>query len=252
MESIYWTSLLYPISGAHHDVRLANTRKAQAGQAEMMQRGVARALLAKGVSRSRSAPLAAASVLARSSSVLARSAAPFSPLTASPLLHKVAMCSVRSTGLLSMADDLPRWRPVQSKLAGLVAAAGSTTAACAFCSSSAAVAPAAATTQPAEQQAADKGLPTVVLYQYEPCPYCCKVKAVLDYLRIPYEVVEVNPLTKKETKAFTDYRKVPVCKINGFVRHHLAPARARRGRTDRQRQRRRGQPRGRGQVAPVG
>lgn len=113
-----------------------------------------------------------------------------------------------------MADDLSWWRPVQSKLAGLIAAAGSTTAACAFCSSSAAVAPAAATN---EQLAADKGLPTVVLYQYEPCPYCCKVKAVLDYLRIPYEVVEVNPLTKKETKAFTDYRKVPVCKINGEV-----------------------------------
>lgn len=105
---------------------------------------------------------------------------------------------------------------MQSKLAGLVAAAGSTTAACAFCSSSAAVAPSSATTQQ-EQQKSGKGLPSVVLYQYEPCPYCCKVKAVLDYLRIPYEVVEVNPLTKKETKAFTDYRKVPVCKINGEV-----------------------------------
>jgi microsomal prostaglandin-E synthase 2 len=57
----------------------------------------------------------------------------------------------------------------------------------------------------------------VVLYQYEPCPYCCKVKAVLDYLSIPYHVVEVNPLTKKETKAFTDYKKVPVAKINGEV-----------------------------------
>lgn len=70
---------------------------------------------------------------------------------------------------------------------------------------------------PVESAPARKGLPSVVLYQYEPCPYCCKVKAVLDYLRIPYEVVEVNPLTKKETKAFTDHRKVPVCKINGEV-----------------------------------
>lgn len=60
-------------------------------------------------------------------------------------------------------------------------------------------------------------LPTVTLYQYEPCPYCCKVKAVLDYLSIPYNVVEVNPLTKQETKTITDYKKVPVCVINDEV-----------------------------------
>ncbi|TYZ62136.1 hypothetical protein PybrP1_005071 [[Pythium] brassicae (nom. inval.)] len=64
---------------------------------------------------------------------------------------------------------------------------------------------------------ASKALPEVTLYQYEPCPYCCKVKAVLDYLRVPYNVVEVSPLTKKETKALTDYKKVPVCTINGEV-----------------------------------
>lgn len=61
------------------------------------------------------------------------------------------------------------------------------------------------------------GLPDVTLYQYEPCPYCCKVKAVLDYMRVPYTVVEVNPLTKNETKPLTDYKKVPVCTINGEV-----------------------------------
>ncbi|GMF53375.1 unnamed protein product [Phytophthora fragariaefolia] len=91
--------------------------------------------------------------------------------------------------------------------AGLVAAA-STSAACAFCSAPA-VTPAAGV--------GGQSLPAVVLYQYEPCPYCCKVKAVLDYLQIPYEVVEVNPLTKKETKAFTDYRKVPVVRIDDEV-----------------------------------
>ena len=57
----------------------------------------------------------------------------------------------------------------------------------------------------------------MVLYQYEPCPYCCKVKAVLDYLKLPYDVVEVNPLTKKETKAVTEYAKVPVVTINDEV-----------------------------------
>lgn len=88
----------------------------------------------------------------------------------------------------------------------------STTAACAFCSASAPVTKVAATQSEPSQK-----LPSVTLFQYEPCPYCCKVKAVLDYLKIPYEVVEVNPLTKKETKVFTDYRKVPVCKIDDEV-----------------------------------
>lgn len=58
----------------------------------MMQRGVARAVLAKGATRvslARSAPVATASVLVRSSSALARSASPFSPIAASPLLQKV-------------------------------------------------------------------------------------------------------------------------------------------------------------------
>ncbi|KAG6948542.1 hypothetical protein JG688_00015049 [Phytophthora aleatoria] len=106
----------------------------------------------------------------------------------------------KSVASVSASPLLPR--------AGLVAAATvSTSAACAFCSA-------------VETRAVPKhgnALPNVVLYQYEPCPYCCKVKAVLDYLNIPYEVVEVNPLTKKETKAFTDYRKVPVVRIDDEV-----------------------------------
>ncbi|KAG7376750.1 Prostaglandin E synthase 2 [Phytophthora pseudosyringae] len=111
-----------------------------------------------------------------------------------------------------------RWRSVAPASAspplaraGFVAAAAvSTSAACAFCS-----APAVETR--AASRDGGKALPNVVLYQYEPCPYCCKVKAVLDYLKIPYEVVEVNPLSKKETKAFTDYRKVPVARIDDEV-----------------------------------
>lgn len=94
--------------------------------------------------------------------------------------------------------------------AGIAAAAVSTSAACAFCSAPAVEAKNVV-------NSAGESQPKVVLYQYEPCPYCCKVKAVLDYLKIPYEVVEVNPLTKKETKAFTDYRKVPVCRIDDEV-----------------------------------
>lgn len=59
------------------------------------------------------------------------------------------------------------------------------------------------------------GLPkSIVLYQYEVCPFCCKVKAVLDYYKLPYRVVEVNPLTKAELK-WSEYKKVPVVLLDG-------------------------------------
>ena len=51
-------------------------------------------------------------------------------------------------------------------------------------------------------------LPSVRLYQYQTCPFCCKTRAFLDYYRIKYEVVEVNPLFRREIK-FSKYRKVP-------------------------------------------
>nr|CAD1843779.1 unnamed protein product [Ananas comosus var. bracteatus] len=38
----------------------------------------------------------------------------------------------------------------------------------------------------------------VVLYQYEACPFCNKVRAFLDYHDIPYRVVEVNPLNGEQ------------------------------------------------------
>ncbi|KAI4326278.1 hypothetical protein MLD38_031607 [Melastoma candidum] len=54
----------------------------------------------------------------------------------------------------------------------------------------------------------------VVLYQYEACPFCNKVKAFLDYYDIPYKVVEVNPISKKEIK-WSDYKKVPILIVDG-------------------------------------
>ncbi|CAJ2641934.1 unnamed protein product [Trifolium pratense] len=54
----------------------------------------------------------------------------------------------------------------------------------------------------------------VVLYQYEACPFCNKVKAFLDYYDIPYKVVEVNPLSKKEIK-WSEYKKVPIVMVDG-------------------------------------
>nr|GMD84742.1 prostaglandin E synthase 2 [Ipomoea batatas] len=54
----------------------------------------------------------------------------------------------------------------------------------------------------------------VVLYQYEACPFCNKVKAFLDYYGIPYKIVEVNPISKNEIK-WSDYRKVPILMVDG-------------------------------------
>ncbi|KAJ8540894.1 hypothetical protein K7X08_001710 [Anisodus acutangulus] len=54
----------------------------------------------------------------------------------------------------------------------------------------------------------------LVLYQYEACPFCNKVKAFLDYYDLPYKIIEVNPISKKELK-WSDYKKVPVVMVDG-------------------------------------
>lgn len=40
------------------------------------------------------------------------------------------------------------------------------------------------------------------------------VSAFLDYHDIPYKIVEVNPLSKKEIK-WSDYKKVPILMVDG-------------------------------------
>ena len=52
--------------------------------------------------------------------------------------------------------------------------------------------------------------PVVTLYQYHICPFCNINKALLSYTETPYNIVEVNPLTKAEIKFSTDYKKVPI------------------------------------------
>lgn len=52
------------------------------------------------------------------------------------------------------------------------------------------------------------------LYQYQACPFCCKVRAFLDYYGFSYEVVEVNPVSRNQLK-FTNYKKVPCLVIQG-------------------------------------
>lgn len=36
------------------------------------------------------------------------------------------------------------------------------------------------------------------LYQYQPCPFCCKARAFLDYFGLNYDVIEVNSVTRKQ------------------------------------------------------
>jgi microsomal prostaglandin-E synthase 2 len=54
----------------------------------------------------------------------------------------------------------------------------------------------------------------IVLYQYQTCPFCTKVRTFLDFHNIPYSVVEVDPLRKGEI-AFSKYKKVPICVVQG-------------------------------------
>ena len=51
------------------------------------------------------------------------------------------------------------------------------------------------------------------LYQYATCPFCCKVRAYLDFYGVEYDIVEVNPIFRNEIK-FSEYRKVPILKFS--------------------------------------
>lgn len=51
------------------------------------------------------------------------------------------------------------------------------------------------------------------IYQYNCCPFCGKVKAVCDYYHIPYSLIEVSPISKKQlpsNKKFLHDRNVPI------------------------------------------
>ena len=51
----------------------------------------------------------------------------------------------------------------------------------------------------------------ITLYQFQSCPFCSKVRALLTFTKQSYEIVEVSPFGMKELN-FTDHKKVPVLK----------------------------------------
>ncbi|KAI0241578.1 hypothetical protein LSAT2_023606 [Lamellibrachia satsuma] len=53
---------------------------------------------------------------------------------------------------------------------------------------------------------ADKTGLRLTLYQYESCPFCCKVRAMLDYYGLSYDIVEVDTLKRTQIK-WSAYKK---------------------------------------------
>ena len=71
-----------------------------------------------------------------------------------------------------------------------------------------------ASTAPIASQQRPLALRSLVLYQYDSCPFCNKVRAYLDYHKVPYVLVEVDPLTQSQIK-WSSHKKVPLAVING-------------------------------------
>ncbi|XP_047544302.1 prostaglandin E synthase 2 [Vanessa atalanta] len=63
---------------------------------------------------------------------------------------------------------------------------------------------------------ADSSNLQLVLFQYQTCPFCCKVRAYLDARGISYEIVEVDAVLRQAIK-WSGYKKVPIllAKVDG-------------------------------------
>lgn len=55
----------------------------------------------------------------------------------------------------------------------------------------------------------DKTKLKLVLFQYQTCPFCCKVRAFLDYYGFSYDVVEVDAVLRQSIR-WSKYKKVPI------------------------------------------
>lgn len=52
----------------------------------------------------------------------------------------------------------------------------------------------------------------ITLFQFQTCPFCCKVRAFLDYMGISYKVVEVDAVLRQDIK-WSEVKKVPMVLI---------------------------------------
>uniref|UniRef100_A0A1L8E4I0 Putative glutathione s-transferase-related protein n=1 Tax=Nyssomyia neivai TaxID=330878 RepID=A0A1L8E4I0_9DIPT len=59
---------------------------------------------------------------------------------------------------------------------------------------------------------ADKSGLKITLFQYQTCPFCCKVRSFMDYNGIPYDVVEVDAVLRQDIK-WSPSKKVPTMLI---------------------------------------
>lgn len=57
--------------------------------------------------------------------------------------------------------------------------------------------------------AKDKSGLDLVLFQFQTCPYCCKVRAFLDSMGFTYSIVEVDAVLRQDIK-WSKYKKVPM------------------------------------------
>lgn len=55
----------------------------------------------------------------------------------------------------------------------------------------------------------DKSGLDLVLFQFQTCPYCCKVRAFLDSMGFTYSIVEVDAVLRQDIK-WSKYKKVPM------------------------------------------
>ena len=55
----------------------------------------------------------------------------------------------------------------------------------------------------------------LTLYQYQTCPFCCKVRTYLDYYGLSYDVIEVNSVRRQQIK-WSKYKKVPILVCDGI------------------------------------
>lgn len=66
----------------------------------------------------------------------------------------------------------------------------------------------------------DKSGLQITLFQYQTCPFCCKVRAFLDYHGISYNVVEVDAVRKRDLKWSTT-KKVPTMLVQTNDKRYL-------------------------------